>query len=73
MKTFGPDESIGVTMAEALHVLSFAFIFLALVESVLAYKLATQGKEAAAARVDRLCFRAFAVGYVAIAVFIAAS
>ena len=49
-------------MAEALHILSFAFIFIALVESILAYKLATQGREASAARVDRLCFRVLRAG-----------
>jgi hypothetical protein len=59
-------------MAEQLHILSFAFIFIALAESILVYKFATQGRETVAARVDWLCFRAFALGYVALAVFIAA-
>jgi hypothetical protein len=67
----GLPESNGMTMAEALHIQSFAFIFIALVESILAYKFAVQGREKLAARTDRLCFRAFALGYVALAVFIA--
>jgi len=68
----GLPESNGVTMAEALHILSFAFIFIALAESILVYKFAAQGREAVAARVDRLCFRAFALGYIALALVIAA-
>ncbi len=68
----GLPESNGVTLAEKLHILSFAFIFIALAESILVYKLAAQGREPAAARVDRLCFQMFALGYVALAVFIAA-
>jgi hypothetical protein len=68
----GLPESNGVTMAEELHILSFAFIFIALAQSILVYKFATQGKETVAVRVDRICFRAFALGYVALAVFIVA-
>jgi hypothetical protein len=67
----GLPESNRMTMAEEFHILSFALIFVALAESILVYKLATQGRESLAARVDRLCFRAFALGYVAIAVLIA--
>lgn len=68
----GLPESNGVTMAEKLHILSFAFIFIALAESILVYKFATQGRETSASQVDRLCFRAFTLGYVALAVMIAA-
>ncbi len=68
----GLPESNGLTMAEALHILSFAFIFIALTESILVYKFTTQGRETAAARVDRLCFRAFALGYIALVLVISA-
>jgi hypothetical protein len=68
----GLPESNRVTLAEQLHILSFAFIFIALAESILVYKFATQGREAVAARVDRICFRVFALGYFAFVVFIAA-
>ncbi len=68
----GLPESNGVTMAEKLHILSFVFIFVALAESIQVYKFAAQGREMVAVRVDRLCFRAFALGYVAIVAFIAA-
>jgi hypothetical protein len=57
-------------MADKLHILSFAFIFIALAESILVYKFATQGRETLAARIDWLCFRAFALFYVALAVLI---
>jgi hypothetical protein len=68
----GLPESNGVTMAEKLHILSFAFIFISLAESIVAYKLTTQNKEKEAVRVDRFCFRAFSLGYVALAAFISA-
>jgi hypothetical protein len=68
----GLPESNGMTMAEALHILSFVVIFMTLAESILVYKMTNDGREAVAARLDRLCFRAFTLGYVAIALFIAA-
>lgn len=68
----GLPESNALTMADELHILSFSFIFVALAESILVYNLAARGSERAAARVDRLCFWGFALGYVALAVFIAA-
>jgi hypothetical protein len=68
----GLPDSNGVTLAEKLHILSFALIFIALAESIRVYKFATEGKEALAARVDRLCFRAFTLGYIGIALFISA-
>jgi hypothetical protein len=67
----GLPESNGVTMADMLHVLSFAFIFVALTESILVYKFATDGRETTATQVDRLCYRAFALSYVALAVLVA--
>jgi hypothetical protein len=66
----GLPESNALTLADELHILSFAFIFVALAESILVYKLVSQGREKAAGRIDRLCFRAFYLGYVVLAVLI---
>jgi hypothetical protein len=67
----GLPESNGLTMADEFHILSFAFIFIALAESILAYKLTTEGKEALAVRVDRIGFRVIALAYILLAAFIA--
>ncbi len=68
----GLPETNGVTLAEKLHILSFALIFTALAESILVYKFANQGRDALAARIDRLFFRVFTLGYAALAVLSAA-
>jgi hypothetical protein len=67
----GLPESNQVTMAEKLHILSFAFIFIALAESIVVYKLTTDGKQALAARLDRIGFRIVALAYLLFAAFIA--
>jgi hypothetical protein len=67
----GLPESNGLTIADKLHILSFAFIFLALVESVVVYKVVVRGNETSAARIDRLCFPLFVLGYVTLAATIA--
>jgi hypothetical protein len=66
----GLPESNGLTMADELHILSFAFIFIALAESILAYNLTTERKEALAARVDRIGFRVIALAYILLAALI---
>ena len=63
-------ESNEVTLADKLHILSFAFIFVTLVESILVYKFATEGRETVAARVDRYCFGVFGLGYIGLAALI---
>jgi hypothetical protein len=67
----GLPESNGLTMADKLHILSFAFIFVALAESILVFRLTTEGREALAARVDRIGFRVVASAYIVLAGFIA--
>jgi len=54
-----------------VSILSFAFIFIA---CPIHFRLQAclQGREAPAGRADRACFRAFALGYVFLAAFIAA-
>jgi hypothetical protein len=63
-------ESNDVTLADKLHILSFAFIFVTLVESILVHKFATEGRETVAARVDRYCFGVFGLGYIGLAALI---
>jgi hypothetical protein len=55
-----PDTNT-MTLSDRLHILAFVTIFLTLVESTIALKLWGAGNEEGAKKLDRVCFRAFAI------------
>jgi hypothetical protein len=57
-----PDSNV-LTMADKLHILAFAFIFISIVESVVSLRLLQAEHERTQRRLDRLCFVLFLAAY----------
>jgi len=57
-----PDTNI-LTLADKLHILAFAYIFLSIAQSILSLKFYTTGKEKISQNLDRLSFPIFFISY----------
>lgn len=63
-----PDSNI-LTLADKLHILAFAFIFLSIAQSILSLRLFTAGREKASQALDKWSFPAFFILYSAISLW----
>jgi hypothetical protein len=64
-----PDTNV-MTLADKLHILAFAFIFLSLAQSTLSLWLYNKGKEKVSHKLDVACFFGFLILYSVLSLFI---
>ncbi len=64
-----PDTNV-LTLADKLHILAFAFIFLSIAQSILSLRMFTTGREKASQILDRLSFPVFFILYSAISLIL---
>jgi hypothetical protein len=64
-----PDTNV-LTLADKLHILAFAFIFLSIAQSILSLRMFTTGREKASQTLDRLSFPVFFILYSALSLLL---
>ena len=64
-----PDTNV-LTLADKLHILAFAFIFLSIAQSILSLRMFTTGREKASQTLDRLSFPVFFILYSALSLIL---